>query len=122
MRTMTLLALLVLLVLTACGSIGPPAAAWPAGMPPRNNNIANTPIELEVWFAADYAEQPPIVDLVNAFQRAYPNITVKITPGILWEDMLERVELAVTQGNPPDLAHSHPFTLAAQGLAEPVDD
>lgn len=115
------LTILVAWLVTACTPFAPPPAAWPAGVPPRNTNISGSPITLNVWFAADYVDQPPIVDLLNEFQRAYPNITIRRT-GVVWEDMLDRVELAVSQGNPPDLAHSHAFVMAAQGLAEKLDD
>ena len=115
------LLLLVVLVLTGCTVVQPPSAAWPAGVPPRNTAISNTPITLNVWLAADYVDQPPIVDLLRDFQRAYPNITIHRT-GVVWEDMPARVELAVRQGNPPDLAHAHAFAMAAQGLAEDLTD
>ena len=36
--------------------------------------------------------------------------------------MDEQVELAVTQGEPPDIAHYHAFAMGARGLAEPLDD
>jgi ABC-type glycerol-3-phosphate transport system substrate-binding protein len=113
--------LLGVLLLTGCNVGGAPAAVWPTGVPPRNAAIGGTPITLNVWFAADYVDQVPIVDLIADFERAYPNITVERT-GVVWEDMLERVELAVSQGNPPDLAHGHAFAFAAQGLAENLDD
>ncbi len=118
-RTPALL-VLALLALAGCG-VAPPAAAWPDGMPPRNTAISVEPIELEVWLADDYFDEPPIVDLVADFERAYPNIKVKRT-GVEWEQMLERVEIAVSQGNPPDMAHAHAYAAAAQGLAEEVND
>ncbi len=121
MPTRLRLYLLTLFVLTSCTTLNPPVAAWPTGAPPRNAAISTTPMTLNVWFAADYVDQPPIIDLLNDFQRAYPNITVRRT-GVVWEDMPERVELAVRQGNPPDLAHGHAFAMAAQGLAEKLDD
>ena len=121
MRICLRLCLLAAIVLTGCASLTPPAATWPEGMPQRNAKISAAPITLNVWFAADYVEQPPIVDLLREFQEAYPNIKVNPT-GVQWEDMAKEVELAVSQGNPPDLAHHHAFALAAQGLAEPLDD
>ncbi|HSH83319.1 MAG TPA: extracellular solute-binding protein, partial [Herpetosiphonaceae bacterium] len=114
------LLVLALLVLAGCG-VAAPAAAWPEGMPPRNTAISVEPILLDVWLAADYVDQPPIVDLVADFERAYPNIKVKRT-GVEWEQMLERVEIAVSQGSPPDLAHAHPYAAAAQGIAQDVND
>lgn len=36
--------------------------------------------------------------------------------------MDERISLALAQGAPPDVAHSHAFAMGAQGMAEPLDD
>jgi ABC-type glycerol-3-phosphate transport system substrate-binding protein len=60
--------------------------------------------------------------MIADFERAYPNIKVETRSNILWEDMRKEVELAITQGDPPDVAHAHAFAYGAQGLAEPVDD
>ena len=107
------------MLLAACGMV--PEATWPAGAPPRNATIAGTPITLRVWMAADYATQPPILDLAADFQRAYPNVKIEVT-GYTWEDMPSKVRLAISQGNPPDVAHQHPFVMGAQGMATPLDD
>jgi ABC-type glycerol-3-phosphate transport system substrate-binding protein len=108
-----------LMLLAGCGTA--PEAAWPAGAPPRSAAIAGTPITMRVWMAADYAAQPPILDLVADFQRAYPNVKIELT-GYTWEDMPSKVRLAISQGNAPDVAHQHPFVMGAQGIAEPLDD
>lgn len=112
--------LALVLLLSACGQ-QPPPAAWPDGAPPRNEAIASAPITLRVWLAADYAEQPPIADLVRDFRQAYPNIKVEVT-GYVWEAMASEVRLAISQGSPPDVAHQHAFAMGAQGMAEPLDD
>jgi ABC-type glycerol-3-phosphate transport system substrate-binding protein len=112
--------LVALLALAGCG-LQAPAAAWPAGAPPRNPAIADKPITLRVWMAADYADQPPIRDLVKDFQQAYPNIKVELT-GFVWQDMPAKGRLAISQGAPPDVAHQHAFAMGAQGMAEPLDD
>jgi ABC-type glycerol-3-phosphate transport system substrate-binding protein len=121
-RTLTIGCLLCSLLLTGCSALQPPAMTWPTGVPPRNPAIASEQITLRVWMAADYIDTAPIRDLMRDFQAAYPNITIEPTSGILWEDMTPRVELAVNQGDPPDVAHGHAFALGAQGLAEPLDD
>lgn len=108
-----------ILVLAGCGS--PQASDWPAGMPPRNTALTENPITLRVWMAADYANQAPIIDLVNAFQQAYPNIKIELT-GYDWQQMSDKVRLAISQGAPPDVAHQHAFAMGAQGMAEPLDD
>src|SRR3712207_4463095 len=112
-------ALLLTLILVGCGI--PSSAAWPEGMPSRNAAIARTPITLQVWLAADYANQAPMLDLVADFEKAYPNIDVELS-GIEWQKMADKVRLAISQGTPPDLAHQHAFAMGAQGMAEPLDD
>jgi ABC-type glycerol-3-phosphate transport system substrate-binding protein len=113
--------LLLVLLLGACGPLAP-AAAWPEGAPPRNAALADSPpITLKAWFAADYVDQPPIRDLEREFEQAYPNIAVELE-GVVWEEMPNRLRLAIGQGEPPDLAHQHAFVMGAQGLAEPLDD
>ena len=44
------LVLLYAIALVGCGS---PAVVWPEGMPARNAAIADQPITLRVWLAAD---------------------------------------------------------------------
>ncbi|WP_025745650.1 ABC transporter substrate-binding protein [Kallotenue papyrolyticum] len=108
-------------LIAACGAWETPRA-WPADVPPRNPAITGTPITLRVWLAADYVDTAPIRDLFRDFERAYPNIRIEPTSGILWEEMRQRIELAVSQGNPPDLAHGHAFAFGALGLAQPLDE
>ncbi|HET9223053.1 MAG TPA: extracellular solute-binding protein, partial [Roseiflexaceae bacterium] len=120
MRRLCVVLLALLVALTGCGA-QPPVADWPAGAPPRNPAIADTPITLRVWMAADYVDQPPIRDLAKDFQQAYPNIKVELT-GYVWQDMADKVRLAISQGTPPDVAHQHAFAMGAQGMAEPLDD
>jgi ABC-type glycerol-3-phosphate transport system substrate-binding protein len=107
------------ILLAACGPA--PEIAWPSGAPARNAAIAGTPIVLRVWMAADYATQPPILDMVADFQRAYPNVKIEIT-SYTWEEIPSKVRLAISQGNPPDVAHQHAFVMGAQGMAAPLDD
>lgn len=121
-RLLILAFLLSSLLLQACSTANSPSTAWPAGVPARNAAIANEKITLRVWFAADYVNTPPIRALIADFERAYPNITVETRSDIIWEDMSKQVELAISQGDPPDIAHGHAFAMGAQGLAEPLDD
>lgn len=100
----------------------PPVADWPADVPPRNPAIAGEQITLSVWFASDYVDTAPIRDLITDFERAYPNIKIETTRGLIWEDMNSRISLALAQGEPPDVAHGHAFAFGAQGMAEPLDD
>ena len=114
--------LLSSLLLAACDSLVVPRDAWPANVPPRNPAIAEQPITLRVWLAKDYIDTEPIQALIADFERAYPNITIETRNDLVWEDMRRSVDLAISQGNPPDVAHGHAFAFGAQGLAEPVDD
>jgi len=91
-------------------------------VPPPNPAIANEPIRLSVWLARDYVDTEPIQALIADFERAYPNISIETRNDLIWEDMRRSVDLAISQGNPPDIAHGHAFAFGAQGLAEPVDD
>jgi ABC-type glycerol-3-phosphate transport system substrate-binding protein len=106
--------------LAGCG-MAAPQAEWPAGAPPRNAAIAAEPITLHVWMAADYVDQAPIRDLARDFQLAYPNIQVELR-GYVWQDMADKVRLAISEGTAPDVAHQHAFAMGAQGMAEPLDD
>lgn len=110
------------LLLTSCFSLQPPTPIWPDAVPPRNAAIATDPITLKVWLAADYVNTPPIQALIQDFEAAYPNINIETKSDILWENMRREVEFAITQGDPPDVAHNHAFAMGAQGLAEQVDD
>jgi ABC-type glycerol-3-phosphate transport system substrate-binding protein len=120
MRQPCILLIVLLLVLAGCG-LQAPSANWPSGAPPRNPAIAEAPMTLRVWMAADYADQLPIRDLVNDFQQAYPNVKIELT-GYVWQDMAGKVRLAISQGTSPDVAHQHAFAMGAQGMAEPLDD
>jgi ABC-type glycerol-3-phosphate transport system substrate-binding protein len=92
------------------------------GLPVFNEKVASLPkTDLEIWLAADYANEKPIQDAIKEFKSVYPNISVK-TVGIEWGEMTNKVKLAVSSGAVPDMAHNHAFAFGAQGLAEPVDD
>ncbi|MCM3718871.1 ABC transporter substrate-binding protein [Fictibacillus phosphorivorans] len=136
MRRFLFTILAVLLVLSGCQSAGnsgeksnekmdvkpPDRDLVEDGLPAFNEKIASLPkTDLEIWLAADYANEKPIQDAVKEFQSVYPNISVK-TVGIEWGDMTNKVKLAVSSGAVPDMAHNHSFAFGAQGLAEPVDD
>lgn len=92
------------------------------GYPEINDKIANMgDITLEVWLAADYAEQAPLTNTMDKFQQSYPNVNIKVT-GIVWEDMMNKTRLAVNGGAAPDMAHQHAFVAGNQGFAEQLDD
>ncbi len=129
------LGILSLNLLTGCGDNFTPtpaksngatsAAAKTAANPypvDINSKIAALPpTEMTVYFADDYYNEPPIVDMLKEFQTAYPNIKIKVDSS-KWENMRDKVKTAVNQGNPPDLAHYHAFVMGAQNYAEKLDD
>lgn len=131
---LTALAVTMALV-TGCGTTQPAAPApSPApqttatrdltkdGLPAYNPEIAKKGnVTLEVWMAADYYNQPPIVDAAKEFEQTYPNVKINLT-GVEWNQMGNKVKTAVTGGAPPDIAHQWAYTYGAQGFAEPLDD
>jgi ABC-type glycerol-3-phosphate transport system substrate-binding protein len=122
---------LLALSLSACGeesggtspqvTLAPSLA--PANFPvPVNPKIAALPpFILTVWFADDYYNEAPIVDLIKEFKEAYPNITVAVDHNE-WSKLRNKLKEAVAAGNPPDVAHQHAFVFGAQNYAEPLDD
>lgn len=117
MKRLIVLMVAAILVLCMSGL----ATSAQLDIPPKNPNISSEPIVLKVWLAADYANEAPFVDLVKRFEETYPNIDVQVT-GYEWEVLAANVKIAVTGGDPPDVAHQHAFAMGAQGYAEPLDD
>ncbi len=130
LRFNALISLILLSTLvTGCGEAATPApissaaltttAAFPVPINPR---IAAMPsFVMRVWFADDYYNEAPMVELMREFKQAYPNITI-LVDHTEWGKMRIKVRDAVLAGNPPDIAHQHAFVFGAQGFAEPVDD
>lgn len=101
------------------------ATANTGGFPvPINPKIAALPpLELNVWFADDYYNQPPFVDMFKEFMVAYPNVKIKVDHSE-WDAMKDKVKQTVANlnFNVPDLVHQHSFAFGAQGYAEPLND
>lgn len=119
---------LLALPLTACGS--PTGPTPTATSPVAANNFpvlvnpkiaALPPFTLNIWFADDYYNEGPIVELIKEFKQAYPNITIALDHSD-WNKLRNKLKEAVAAGNPPDVAHQHAFVFGAQNYAEPVDD
>lgn len=124
-----LLTVLLISLVTACGE-QPTITSTSSPVNPSTNNYpvqvnpkitALPPLTLKVWFASDYYNEPPIVDLMKEFKQAYPNVTITVDHSV-WEKMRNRVRDAVGSNTQPDVAHQHAFTFGAQGYAEPLDD
>ena len=108
-------------VLTACARSQTVPAA-PGKPPPLNPIIDDEPVTLEVWLSLDFVAPDPLFEeMAKDFERAYPNVTVNIQ-GFVYESIPGKVRAAVQVGNPPDLVQAHVAAMAAQDLAEPVDN
>ena len=71
---------------------------------------ANAPSKssLKVWYATDDpVERAWSLRLARLFERRHPNVKVDLTPYAL-EDFNPKMQLALTSGNPPDLAYATP--------------
>lgn len=111
-------------LLEACGNQAQPGGGGgpvPAGYPGINQNITGSKITLHILLAADYANETPFKDLYVAFQKGYPNITLKVDNAV-WEDIPTKVKTAALGGTPIDVMHQHAFEFGHIGLAENVDD
>ena len=108
-------------VLTACARSQTVPEA-PGKPPPLNPIIGDEPVTLEVWLSLDFVAPDPLFEeMAEDFERAYPNVTVNIQ-GFVYESIPGKVRAAVQVGNPPDLVQAHVAAMAAQDLAEPVDN
>jgi multiple sugar transport system substrate-binding protein len=107
----------VLRVLSVVLSLGLLAAACTAGgggnTPPSiNPSASHEPLTISIWipFSVD-REVGAVQQGIDAFQKQYPWITVKVTPGLGEND--EKVLAAIRAGNPPDTVMS--FSLDSVG-------
>ncbi len=108
-------------VLTACAR-GQTVPEAPGKPPPLNPIIGDEPVTLEVWLSLDFVAPDPLFEeMAEDFERAYPNVTVNIH-GFVYESIPGKVRAALQVGNPPDLVQAHVAAMAAQDLAEPMDN
>lgn len=127
--TTGLMLCLLALPLWACGDSSQPAPTTTSPVAADNNFpvpvnpkvAALPPFTLSIWFADDYYNEGPIVELINEFKQAYPNITIALDHSD-WNKLRNKLKEAVAAGNPPDVAHQHAFVFGAQNYAEPLDD
>lgn len=122
--------LLIFLVTGLLISCGDTSTTTPASGNPNQNSFpvpvnpklaALPPTTLKVWFANDYYNEPPIVDLMKEFKQAYPKVSIEVDQAE-WSSMRNKVRDAIGSGTPPDVAHQHAFVFGAQNYAEPLDD
>ncbi|RII15892.1 Maltodextrin-binding protein MdxE precursor [Streptomyces sp. YIM 130001] len=96
------------LAVTACGGSGSEVAA-------------DEKQTLTVW--AMGAEGEKLGDVAKAYQKANPNITVKVTP-VGWDVAHQKLVAAAAAGNLPDIAQmggSYMGEFAELGVLEPID-
>jgi ABC-type glycerol-3-phosphate transport system substrate-binding protein len=115
--------LLALLALTLTGCLpGAQQPSTPGDAPPLNPDIPREPVTMEVWLNLDFVTPDPLFrDMIADFERAYPNVTVSLQSAVP-ESMPGKVRVALQVGAPPDLVQGQVAAMAAQGLAEPLDD
>ncbi len=122
-RRMGTFFLIIALLVVACAEnpIAPPKEV-PGDIPPPNPAIPSEPITLDVWLDLDFVATDPLFrEMAGDFERAYPNVDVNIQ-AFVRETIPGKVRVALQVGDPPDLVQGHASAMAAQGLAEPLDD
>jgi raffinose/stachyose/melibiose transport system substrate-binding protein len=63
---------------------------------------------LRIWYSTDDpTERAWSQDLLRGFQRSYPNVRVRLT-AFDFEDLNTKLQLALSSGNPPDVAYVTP--------------
>jgi len=89
--------------------------------PAANKSIPARKIDLEVWLDLDFTRDVSLFEeMADEFEQVYPQINVQISPFVR-ESMSQRIRQAVLTGGAPDVALGHVYSLAAQGLVEPLD-
>ncbi|WNI22682.1 sugar ABC transporter substrate-binding protein [Streptomyces sp. ITFR-16] len=103
------IAVVLSLGLTACGSSGGASVA------------ADKKQTLTVW--AMGAEGEKLADVAKVYEKAHPNITVKVTP-VGWDVAHQKLVSAAAAGTMPDVAQmggSYMGEFSELGVLEPVD-
>ena len=91
-------------------------------LPSIKPNLAPEPITLEVWLDLDFTRDNSLYEsLAEEFEAAYPQVEVEIF-SFVRESIPQRVRSEVSSNIPPDVMQGHVHAMAAQGLAQPVDD
>lgn len=89
--------------------------------PAVNRTLSRREINLDVWLDLSFTRDATFFEeIVQEFEQAYPQIDVQIS-SFVRESLAQRVRHAVLTGAPPDVVQGHVYSLAAQGLVEPLD-
>jgi multiple sugar transport system substrate-binding protein len=101
------LAAAAVLLLAACSSGGGSTDKGNAGQGP----VPEPSSPVTITFASWVGEIPEMKQLIAAFQKEHPNITVKLQ-NIPAEEAAEKLTAQVAGGNPPDVAYVDASTVA----------
>lgn len=120
-----LILVLISLILLGCSLLQPDSPTETeddlGDLPPRNPDIVlDEPITLEVWLDLDFTRNNSLFEeMAQDFEEVYPEVEVEIF-SFVRESMPQRIKLEVQSGIPPDVVQGHVYSIAGQGLAEPL--
>ena len=73
---------------------------------------------IQFWWRLDSAEIPFVEKIISQFHQENPNIEVKMQYFAKWPEYIQKLQIAIAGGTPPDLAHMkepHIYDLAWKG-------
>lgn len=103
-----LVALGTALTLTACAGSGSSGGDTTTKKIDVSTTVPSEPVTLTLAFTDD----PPTKALVDGFTKKHPNVTVKLqqTP---FNDYIKSIKLAMSSGEPPDIAEYNPGAMSS---------
>jgi arabinogalactan oligomer/maltooligosaccharide transport system substrate-binding protein len=108
------------MVLSGCTSAAATATATTAPSAPTNTAA---PVTLTIWHGMTGAEADTLTAVVNAFQAAYPNVTVTLL-AVPFDQLQNKFTTEASSGGGPDLFYGPKDwigTLANASLIQPLD-
>ena len=108
---------------TAAAGAAPTKAAAAAAAQPAASGQTET-ITFVNWVSAEEGTRNQMKTVIDAFQKANPNIKVDVK-AIPVSDVPNQVTIMATGGNPPDISQLQGeavVSIAASGFLQPVDD
>ncbi|CAH1224097.1 hypothetical protein PAECIP111891_05625 [Paenibacillus allorhizoplanae] len=91
---------LLLTALTACGSGGTETTGEKtAEVPPAVED--NTPVTIQYWHSHADVQMPAVNDMIAAFQKKYPNITVEAVFQGAYADLQKKLQAAIAAKDVP---------------------
>lgn len=123
-KWLTMMSVLVLVFITACGggNNNEPAASSSAA-PSASASPSAEPDEVVVWtYPVQAKYETEINELIADFNKEYPHIKVKVEM-LSWAEGPKKFDVALNAGNPPDLYfHSVDGMYVNTGLAVQLDE